>query len=329
MALDITVAFPSSRAAVDHAVMAEELGYKRAWFYDSPALYTDVWVTLALVAERTKTIGIGPATLIPHLRHPMTQAAAVATLEEMAPGRLAIAIGTGFTGRMTMGQRPLTRAYFERYLRQLKALLAGEQVEIEGKLCQMMHPQGYGPARPIDVPFLLSAGGPKGEAFAREFGAAGTASLNEGFEWSAPLFFGTVLDEGEAPDSERASETIASATGLAYHATWERTPERLASLPRGAEWKAAVDAVPEAEQHLAVHDGHLIDAGRIDRATLDLRAEATRSTYTPEGLRERLLGLRAQGATEIMWQPMGTDIPRELRTFADAVALQDGVMGGC
>ena len=44
MALEISVAFPPSRAAIDHAVMAEKLGYKRAWFYDSPALYPDVWV---------------------------------------------------------------------------------------------------------------------------------------------------------------------------------------------------------------------------------------------------------------------------------------------
>jgi len=328
MALEISVAFPPSRAAIDHAVMAEELGYKRVWFYDSPALYPDVWVTLALVAERTKSVTLGPATLIPHLRHPMTQAAAIATLEEMIPGRLAIALGTGFTGRMTMGQRPLSRKYFERYVTQLRALLAGEKVEIDGKLCQMMHPEGYGPARPIKVPFLLAAGGPKSEAFARDFGADGTASLNQGFEWSAPLFFGTVLDDGEAADSERAAETVASASSLQYHGALERAPEMIDLLPGGPEWLAAIERVPEAERHLAVHDGHLVDANAIDRATLDLRAGAARLAFTPEGLRERMLGLQSGGATEVMWQPMGKDIPREMRAFAEAVGLGDGVMAG-
>ncbi len=327
MALEISVAFPPSRAAIDHAVMAEKLGYKRAWFYDSPALYPDVWVVLALVAERTSTIELGPATLIPHLRHPMTQAAAIATLVEMAPGRLAVALGTGFTGRATMGKRTLSRDYFERYVRQLRALLAGEKAEVDGKLCQMMHPAGYGPARPIEVPFMFGAGGPRGEAFAREQGAA-TASLNSGFAWSAPLFFGTVLDDGEAPDSERAAETIASASSVRYHATYERAPETLESLPGGAEWKAAIEAVPDEERHLAVHAGHLVDAGPIDRSTLDLRAAAPYATFTPEALRERLTGLQSRGATEIMWQPMGKDIPRELKTFADAVGLTDGEMAG-
>ena len=47
----------------------------RAWLYDSPALYPDVWVALARAAERTSTIGLGPGVLVPFLRHPMTNAA--------------------------------------------------------------------------------------------------------------------------------------------------------------------------------------------------------------------------------------------------------------
>ncbi len=140
--MQISCAFPPSSDAVDHAVLAETLGYERAWFYDSPALYGDVWVTLARVAERTSRIGLGPAVLIPSLRHPMTQAAAIATVEQLAPGRVAVALGTGFTGRVTMGQSPLTWAYMERYIRQLRALLAGETVEIDGAMAKMIPPPG-------------------------------------------------------------------------------------------------------------------------------------------------------------------------------------------
>ena len=86
MALEISCAFPPSAAAVEHAVLAEQLGFRRVWFYDSPALYPDVWVTLALVAERTERIELGPATLIPHLRHPMTQAAAIGRWQSWHPG---------------------------------------------------------------------------------------------------------------------------------------------------------------------------------------------------------------------------------------------------
>ena len=37
---------PGPRAP-ETAALAEELGYHRAWFYDSPALYGDVWVAIA------------------------------------------------------------------------------------------------------------------------------------------------------------------------------------------------------------------------------------------------------------------------------------------
>jgi len=39
-------------ATVDHILAAEELGYARAWLCDSPGVYDDVWMTLALAAER-------------------------------------------------------------------------------------------------------------------------------------------------------------------------------------------------------------------------------------------------------------------------------------
>ena len=84
MGLDLSCAFATSMATPDHVVLAEELGYRRAWFYDSPALYPDVWVQLCRAAERTSRIGLGPGVLIPSLRHPMTNAAAIATLVELA-----------------------------------------------------------------------------------------------------------------------------------------------------------------------------------------------------------------------------------------------------
>src|SRR5436190_23078210 len=101
--MEVSCAFPPGPDVVEHVVIAESLGYERAWLYDSPALYPDVWVALAQAAERTSTIGLGPAVLVPSLRHPMTNAAAIATLAALAPGRLAVAVGAGFTGRYVLG----------------------------------------------------------------------------------------------------------------------------------------------------------------------------------------------------------------------------------
>ena len=54
--------------------LAEELGYTRAWIYDTPALQLDVWMTLALAADRTTRIGLAPGVLIPSNRHVLTTA---------------------------------------------------------------------------------------------------------------------------------------------------------------------------------------------------------------------------------------------------------------
>src|ERR1700704_1008473 len=101
--MQISCAFAPSIDAVDHIVEAERLGYERAWCYDSPALYPDVWMVLALAATRTRRIGLGPGGRGPTLRHPIVTAAAIATLAHLAPDRVVAAIGSGFTGRMVLG----------------------------------------------------------------------------------------------------------------------------------------------------------------------------------------------------------------------------------
>src|SRR2546427_12138303 len=148
----------------DHIALAEKLGYRRAWVFDPPALQLDVWMTLARAADRTSRIELGSGVLIPSLRHVMVTAAAIATLVDLAPGRVNVGIGSGFTGRLAMGQRPNSGVLWAQYIRQLKALLAGEVVEIEGAATQMLHGPGQAPPRPIRVPIVVGTGGPKGEA---------------------------------------------------------------------------------------------------------------------------------------------------------------------
>src|SRR5258708_6632621 len=168
--MQISCAFPPGPHVIDHIVEAERLGYERAWLFDSPALYGDIWVIAALAAQRTNGIGLGPAVLIPNLRHPPAQASAIAPPEPLAPGRVAVALGTGFTGRMAMGQKPLTWSWTRRYIEQLRALLRGEKVEVEGAIVQMLHSAEFAPARPITTPIVVAANGPKGLAVARELG---------------------------------------------------------------------------------------------------------------------------------------------------------------
>src|ERR1700756_113314 len=107
--MDISCAFATSSDSPAHVELAETLGYKRAWLYDSPALYPDVWMILSRCAERTSRIGLGPGVLVPSLRHPMVNAAAIAELVSQAPGRVAVAIGSGFPRRKALGPRARAR----------------------------------------------------------------------------------------------------------------------------------------------------------------------------------------------------------------------------
>ena len=160
--MDLSVGIPPGPRTLEHAQLAQELGYDRVWLYDSAALYEDIWIWLARLAEHTD-LDIGSAVLVPNLRHVMTTASAIATVERMAPGRLTCGFGTGATARWVLNKPALSWATTQRYLEQLRGLLRGEVVEIDGERCQMIHHPDWAAPRPIETPLLVSALGPKGK----------------------------------------------------------------------------------------------------------------------------------------------------------------------
>jgi len=325
--LAISCAFATSLDTPEHVALAESLGYHCAWLYDSPALYPDVWATLALSAQRTTKIRLGPAVLVPSLRHPMVNAAAVAMLDSLAPGRVEVAIGSGFTGRMTMGQRPLSWKFVRTYVQVLQALLSGEKTEWEGGIIQMLHPEGFGSRRPLSVPMLIGAAGPKGYEAADDLAngvfasratpdAAGCGSDGR----LAILTFGTVLDD-EDPGSPRAIAAAGHAAAVNIHSSYEFGRD-VTTIPGGREWAARLEAIPCGERHLATHDLHLIgvnerDAPMINGALLRRHGLAR----TAAEWRRQLAEMEAAGVTEIAYQPAGPDIPGELLRFAEVAGI--------
>ena len=325
--MDVSCAFATSLDTPEHIRIAESIGYGRAWAYDSPALYPDVWAMLSLAAERTDRIGLGPAVLVPSLRHPMTNAAGIAGLSALAPGRVAVAVGSGFTGRYTLGQRPLRWAHVEAYVRAVRGLLAGDTVEWEGAPIRMMHPPGFGAARPIAVPILIGADGPMGTAVANRVGdGIFAAGLPNGAAtgWHALLQFGTVLSDGEDLRSPRVLEAAGHGLAVAYHATFERGGrEAVRGFPGGESWLREIEALPVPTRHLATHEGHLVHLTDRDRVAVTEAADLLASftlTGPPAVVRDRVAGLAASGVTEIVYQPAGADIPGELQRFFTAVA---------
>src|ERR1700757_4068593 len=82
---------------------AEELGFSRAWFYDTQMLSADPFVAMAAAAMKTTKIRLGTGVLIPSNRIAPVTANAFASLNKLAPGRIDFGVGTGFTGRRAMG----------------------------------------------------------------------------------------------------------------------------------------------------------------------------------------------------------------------------------
>lgn len=326
----LSCALPWSRELTSYARMAEELEFERVWIYDSPALYGDVWMALARVAESTKRIGLGTGVAVPSLRHVMVTASCIATIEDLAPGRLVAAFGTGFTARRAMGKLPMRWTDLAQYVRDLQNLLLGNVVEVDGAPCQMIQSPGFGPARPINVPLLVAPIGPKGFAVAREI-ADGvvlaqlpTVALEPRWKRRALLVQGTVLDPGDDHDTPRVRATLGPAFATGYHAVWQWSPAAVDGMPGGAEWRARIEAErPEDERHLVVHEGHLVTVTGRDRPNLDNAGPAlleTGWTGAAADFRDRLDAAGALGITEAVLTVAGPDIGRELERFATAAA---------
>jgi 5,10-methylenetetrahydromethanopterin reductase len=315
MTLAISCAFAPCADTPEHVRAAEQLGYERAWVYDSPALYHDVFIALARSADRTTTIGLGTGVMIPSLRHPMDAAASIASLVELAPDRVAIGIGTGFSGRAALGQPALRWRFVEDWVRTVQALLRGEQADWDGATIQMMHPVGFGPARPIAVPWIIATEGPRGAEVASRLGdGIFSMTSKDGVTLHVSLVYGTVMDEGETPTSPRVLAAAGPAAAVVLHGSYEGGARLV------EPWCEQMDAVPAAVRHLAVHAGHLVEVTAQDRPYLtpELITSFT-VTGSASEVRERIETRRDEGVTEVAFQPAGPDILRELESFRTAV----------
>ena len=146
------------------------------------------------------------------------------------------------------------------------------------------------------------------------------------------LTFGTVLDEGEDAAGPRAVAAAGPAVAAAYHAIYEsKGADGVDRLPGGRDWRQAVETVELPRRHLAIHDGHLIALSQHDQALLERAAPLLASwtmTGTRTGVGARLRALTSAGITEVAYQPMGQDIPRELAAFAQAAGLDNTATEG-
>ena len=112
-----------------HAVLAEQMGFTHAWFVDTQMLASDVYACMTLAAGHTRTIRLGTAVAVAGTRIAPVVAHSIATVNQLAPGRVILGIGTGHTAWRAMGLSPVRLETFRHAIEVCRGLLRGEEVE--------------------------------------------------------------------------------------------------------------------------------------------------------------------------------------------------------
>jgi len=247
------IAFPSYIEAWRDCEIAEANGFSHGWFYDTQLLCSDVYATMALAAEHTSTMKLGTLVAIPSNRIAPVTASAVATLNVLAPGRIILGIGTGFTGRNTMGMPPLPVARMVEYIQQVRGLLAGEDVLYkEGKYERWIRlltrdraigcinlddpieihvaanaPKAMAAAGEVGEGWITVGQGPEGIRLGAETVRTAAEQSNRHFDgpggrpYTTMLTTGCVLGAGEGLDSDRVMRRVGAVVAVGAHAMWE------------------------------------------------------------------------------------------------------------
>lgn len=290
--MDFGIQLATSSHSWKVAKRAEELGFTCAWFYDTQLLNADMLVAMAAAAMQTSRIRLGTGVLIPSNRIAPVAASALASLNALAPGRVHFGVGTGFTARRTMGQRAITLARMEEYIRVVQGLLRGETVDwkSEGKprKIRFLNPELELINLHDPVPVHVSAFGPRGRQLTAKLGAhwltamrgaqpanAALADMQNSWReagrdpkelYATAFGGGCVLAEGEPADSPRAKAQAGPAAAIVFHNNAEADELGSIGFPTPPQLKAKFDAyreiyrgyAPADARYLSNHRGHLM-----------------------------------------------------------------------
>ncbi|MEO5724802.1 MAG: LLM class flavin-dependent oxidoreductase [Ilumatobacteraceae bacterium] len=336
--MEYGICVASRPADIDYVVEAERLGFTHAWFADSQMIWSDAYAMLALAAVRTSTIKIGTGVAVAGTRLAPVTAAAIATINELAPGRAFCGIGTGNTAMRMMGHAPLRIAEFDEYLAALRPLLRGEQVEYSWRghtapIIHLMPDDGFVRFDP-PPPLYVSAFGPRALKLAAKYGdglvtsaapepaaiagvrntvtelhnAHGLSTERSAFPIST-LTTIAVLQPGEAADSERIKTQVGAFAIASLHYIYEqhvqfgrRPPAHVADI--WGDYVAAIESVPVERRHLRTHLGHNCWViPEEERFVTKELIERSCLVGSPQGLRSRIADLENAGLDQIVVLP--------------------------
>jgi 5,10-methylenetetrahydromethanopterin reductase len=336
--MDLGVCVASHIGDIDYVVQAEVLGYSHAWLADSQMIWSDCYATLALVADRTERIKIGTGVAVTGTRPAPVTAAAIATINALAPGRTFLGVGAGNTAMRIMGHPPHRIAEFDRYLELLSPLLRGEeatlQVGSESRPIRHIMPDRGFVNFEAEIPLYVSGFGPRSLGLAGRHGDGAILAMppNEGvmeYWWkcievgagraersldrdrfsTTALTTIVVLEEGEADDSLRVREECGAFAMATLHYAYDQW-RQFGQEPPGIveeiwdDYCAMLDRVPEERLHQRIHAGH--NCWVIPEEERFVTRELMHSSCvigTADEIVARLSALEAAGLDQVMILP--------------------------
>ena len=120
------------RETADFIAGCEDAGFSGVGVHDHQHSGRDVFLTLALAAERTSRLTLYPATSNPVTRHSMVLASLAHSLEEIAPARVRLTVAPGYLAVGNIGRPRATVAAMRQAVLTIRRLLAGERVDFNG-----------------------------------------------------------------------------------------------------------------------------------------------------------------------------------------------------
>jgi alkanesulfonate monooxygenase SsuD/methylene tetrahydromethanopterin reductase-like flavin-dependent oxidoreductase (luciferase family) len=355
--MEFGICFDTHVSKWDLVRYAEELGYDRAWVPDSQMIWSDCYAVMALAAQGTRRIKIGTGVAIPGTRIAPVTAHSIASINQIAPGRVFLGIGTGHTAMRVMGQHPMRIKDFREYLRVVRALLNGEAVEYifagRTREIQFLHRDLRFINLEHPIPIYVAANGPlacetvgaygdgwvtavgslaevKGQLGLIEQGARKAGrTLPEGFLTTA-LLGGCVLRPGEKLTDDRVIDETGSIVTAVLHFAyeiWKDLGKRPELVPpyfadKWDEYLARVDdfTLPEHARFRQVHEGHCTFMQPAERKFVTPEAiRATCLVGTPDEIADQLHALEKIGIHGVCLLPPAEFQRKVFRDFAEMV----------
>jgi 5,10-methylenetetrahydromethanopterin reductase len=162
--IEFGVRFPPCSPATtiaDAVALSERKGFDIAWIADSQLLWRDVFAVMALAATRTQRITLATAVTNFETRHPSVVASAINTINEIAPGRVLLGVGTGDSSVKPLSLRPTKLADMRGSIAMVRTLLDDEFYDYGERRAKLRDPKGR-------VPVHIAASGPRSLGMAGE-----------------------------------------------------------------------------------------------------------------------------------------------------------------